>query len=325
MGILAFVFLSISDELQKILDGITEEVGVYAPRIAAALIILFIGWIIAKLIKGGVRRALRKAALDSRLARAEHLSESEVPSIEASIASGIYYLVMLFVLVGSLNALGLDSITTPTSNTLDKIVTAFPNILAAILVLAIAFVIGRIVSILVSGLLTGVGFDNVPGALGFTWPGGGQTPSMVIGTIILAAFLLFAAMESTALLGFEEMSTLLMDVVVFAGKLVVAFVVIGLAVYVARLVGGIIRGSGAGQAGTLAMAAQVLILFLAGAIALRTLGIANEIIILAFGLPLAAASVAFAIAFGLGGRDMAARQLSRLDGSSDNTKSGASN
>ena len=65
----------------------------------------------------------------------------------------------------------------------------------------------------------------------------------------------------------------------------------------------------------LATLARISILVLAAAIALREMGLANEIINLAFGLLLGAVAVAAAIAFGLGGRDAAARQLEEWKGS----------
>jgi hypothetical protein len=52
-----------------------------------------------------------------------------------------------------------------------------------------------------------------------------------------------------------------------------------------------------------------LILVLPGAMALRRMGLANEIINLAFGLLLGAIAVAVALAFGLGGRELAGHQL----------------
>jgi len=55
--------------------------------------------------------------------------------------------------------------------------------------------------------------------------------------------------------------------------------------------------------------ARGVILVLAGAMALRQTGVADDIVNLAFGLTLGAVAVAFAVAFGLGGRDMAARTL----------------
>jgi hypothetical protein len=72
-----------------------------------------------------------------------------------------------------------------------------------------------------------------------------------------------------------------------------------------------VKASEAAQAGLLAMAARISILVLAGAMALRQMGLANEIINLAFGLLLGAIAVAAALAFGLGGREIAAREVER--------------
>ena len=70
-----------------------------------------------------------------------------------------------------------------------------------------------------------------------------------------------------------------------------------------------IRSSQAAQANLLATASRVSIVVLASAMALRQMGLANEIINLAFGILLGSVAVAIAIAFGLGGRDAAARFL----------------
>ncbi|MGA6993155.1 MAG: hypothetical protein WBX50_04575 [Candidatus Deferrimicrobiaceae bacterium] len=50
---------------------------------------------------------------------------------------------------------------------------------------------------------------------------------------------------------------------------------------------------------------------LAGAMALRQMGLANEIIYIAFGMLLGAVAIAVAIAFGIGGRDIAAAELEK--------------
>ena len=70
-----------------------------------------------------------------------------------------------------------------------------------------------------------------------------------------------------------------------------------------------IQASGAAQAGLLAVVARVAIIILAGSIAVRHMGLANEIVNLAFGIILGATALAGAIAFGIGGRDIAARKL----------------
>ena len=57
------------------------------------------------------------------------------------------------------------------------------------------------------------------------------------------------------------------------------------------------------------MTARIAIIGLAGAIALRQMGLANEIISLAFGLIIGAIALALALAFGVGGRETAAKEL----------------
>lgn len=79
--------------------------------------------------------------------------------------------------------------------------------------------------------------------------------------------------------------------------------------YLADLAARAIRTSGAANAGLLATAARVAIFVLTGAMALRQIGLANEIVNLAFGLLVGAIAVALAIAFGLGSREIAGRQV----------------
>jgi protein-S-isoprenylcysteine O-methyltransferase Ste14 len=86
-------------------------------------------------------------------------------------------------------------------------------------------------------------------------------------------------------------------------------VIFALGLYLANLAAAAVEASGTEQARTLALTAQVSIIVLAGAMALQQMGVANEIITLAFGLLLGAVAVAAAIAFGWGGREMAAREV----------------
>jgi hypothetical protein len=119
----------------------------------------------------------------------------------------------------------------------------------------------------------------------------------------------FAAIEGLALLGFEAVAVLLSGFLVFAAKVILGLIILAIGLYLANLATRVIKSSKIAQAGLLALAARVAILVLAAAMALRQMGLANEIINLAFGLTLGAIAVAVALAFGLGGRDMAAQEL----------------
>ncbi len=63
------------------------------------------------------------------------------------------------------------------------------------------------------------------------------------------------------------------------------------------------------QANFIKRAAQIVIIVFAAAIAFREVGVANEIISLAFAITLFAIGQAFALAFGLGSKDIAGREL----------------
>lgn len=130
--------------------------------------------------------------------------------------------------------------------------------------------------------------------------------------------MLFASVEAAGMLGFENLSVLLARLLEFFGQMVLGIIVFGVGLFLANLAASTIRASSNPQAGILATAARVAILVLSAAVALRQMGIANEIIELAFGLLLGSVAVATAIAFGLGGRDAASKQLEEWRGSLKN-------
>ena len=84
--------------------------------------------------------------------------------------------------------------------------------------------------------------------------------------------------------------------------------------FLARILSSLV-GSSTGEAGYAQTVVKYAIIALFTAIGLTFMGLADQIVMMAFGLILGAAAVATAIAFGLGGRDFAARMLEqwRLD------------
>ncbi len=96
---------------------------------------------------------------------------------------------------------------------------------------------------------------------------------------------------------------------VFGGRVVLGLVILGVGMYLAGVAYNTVSASSASQARIMANGARLAILILTGAMALREMGLANEIINLAFGMTVGAIAVAIALAFGLGGRDVAARQV----------------
>ena len=295
-------------------QGLVGEILAFLPNIIAAGLILVIGWFVAGIVRRLVTNLLVAAGADrlsERMGLAGALGEQRLSGLIGLI---VYALILIPVILAALNALELAALTNPTSNMLTIILQAIPAVLAAAIVLAIAYVVGRVVAELVTNLLTGAGFNNLPARLGMdgATTTGGRTPSQVVGYLVLVAFMVVAAMWAADLMGFALLGQLLSQFIAFASQIIFGIIVFAIGLLVASLAARLILASNVTLAGLWAMVARIAILFLAGAIALRAMGFANEIIILAFALPLAAISVAIAVAFGVGGREIAARELDNL-------------
>ena len=204
-------------------------------------------------------------------------------------------------------------ITAPASEMLGRVFAALPLLLVAVALLLTAYVVGRVIANLARDLLRGAGFDHVLTRIGLTSAATADefAASNVVRGVVLALIMLFASIEAASLVGFDNAADLLTRLLQFTGQFLLGVVFLGFGVFLANLSARAISASSIPQARLLALAARVGILLFTTAVGLRQMGIANEIIELAFGIVLGAVAVAFAVAFGLGGRDAAARQIER--------------
>jgi hypothetical protein len=88
-------------------------------------------------------------------------------------------------------------------------------------------------------------------------------------------------------------------------------IIFAIGIFLANLAYKAVMTSGKAQAKILALAAQIAILVFASAMALLQMGVANDIINLAFGLLMGAIAIAVALSFGLGGKEIAAREIEK--------------
>jgi len=302
--------LNLQGLLQPV-QGMIDKVLGYIPNLFAAGLILAIGWLLARIVQRVVTNLLAAIGADRLSDQVGLASVLGKQRLSGLLGLVVYVLILIPVLIAALNALALEAITQPASNMLNTILGAFPDIFAASLVVIIAYVVGRVLAGLIANLLAGVGFNTILARLGLGQePAEGErTPSEIVGYLVLVAIMLFATIEATRLLGFTSLAELVSEFTVFAGQVILGLIIFAIGLYLANLAAKTVQASGAAQAGLLALAARVSILVLAGAMALRQMGLANEIINLAFGLLLGAIAVAAALAFGLGGREIAGRQL----------------
>ncbi len=298
-------------------EGLLDRVLAFLPNLLAAALIFLIGWFVARLVQRIVTNLLAAAGADRLAARLGLESALGEGRLSGLLGLVVYVLILIPVLISALNALQLAAITEPASAMLGSILDAIPGLFAAGLLLTLAYFVGRLVAGLISNVLQGAGFDNLLARLGLSRAEAaeGRTPSAIVGTLILVAIMLFASMEAAGVLGFDALADLVSGFIVFGGQIILGLIILGIGLFLGNLAADAIQASGARQNALLPLAARLAILVLAGAMALRQMGLANEIINLAFGLVLGAVAVAAALAFGLGAREVAGEQVKSWVGS----------
>jgi hypothetical protein len=184
-----------------------------------------------------------------------------------------------------------------------------PEIVAAALILVVTWYVVRFASALLARLLASLGFDTLSGKLGLGAAFGTTKPSDLVGGLVLFFAMLFATVEAANRLGFHQVRDVVTMFIKFGGDVLLGGVILVIGFWLANVAyHAIDKASGPRTAG-LARVAQVAILGLVIAMGLRAMGIADDIVNLAFGLTLGAIAVAIALSFGLGGREAAGRQM----------------
>ncbi len=295
-------------EVARPIQSIFTQAFDYIPNIFAAGLTLLIGWFIARIVRQIVVNLLAALGVDKV---GERVGLSGQQTISKLVGTVLYTFILMVALISALDSLSIDAISGPATLMLTTIVNVIPGILGAALVLALSFFIGRLVSNLVAELLEGIGLNNLPEKLGFSWSGS-RTLSAYAGYLLLVGIMLFATVSASELLGSAFLTGILTTFIGFLGQLLLAMIIFTIGLYLANLARNVILTAGGRQANFTAGMARVAILVLSGAMALRQLGVADDIVNMAFGIMLGALAVAAALAVGLGSREIAAREVERM-------------
>jgi hypothetical protein len=286
---------------------VAQVLGVL-PNAVGAFIIGAVGWVLATVLRKLSTHLSHAAGVD-RLGERAGLSSSA--PLSGLIGLLVFLLVLVPSLIAALDALKIEAISRPATDMLDLLLQAVPRIVAAALILVVSWVLASCGSRLLASLLAGLGLDQLAARIGLA-PALASTPaSVAVGRLALFFAMLFAIVEAASQLGFDQLSQLVSSFIRFGGDILLGSVILVVGFWLANLAHqAIVRASGPESAG-LAQVGRYAILALVLAMGLRAMGIADDIVNLAFGLTLGAVAVAVALAFGLGGREAAAQLLQR--------------
>ena len=291
------------------IQNMVNEAVVFLPNIFMAGIIIFVGYILAKIVRGITEGLLGSLNVQQHAEKIGLFKNSNLPKV---LGSFVFAIIIITSLIIAFEALGVEAISQPATAMLYEIMNAIPHIIAAGLILILSYVVARFVANLVVEVVSGTGVDDIPAKLDVQRFLGTTKVSCVVGYLIVFFTMLFAVSEAANHLGFEQVSGLIAIFIYFGANILLGAVILVIGFWLANIVANVVQRGENNSARWLGNLVRVLIMGLVVAMGLRAMGIADSIVNLAFGLTLGAVAVAFALAFGLGGRQPAERLLSDL-------------
>ena len=153
------------------------QLGVFIPSLFGSLVILFAGYLLAKLVEKGTARLLRRVRLNDMLERGGVMQAVERSGTHLNparvIANLLFWFVMFAVMLVAANAIGFQSL----ANVFSELVSYIPSVIAAIVIVIVGIVLG--------GFVGGIIMASAGGLHG------GPTLARVgrIGIIVIAVFM----------------------------------------------------------------------------------------------------------------------------------------
>lgn len=291
------------------INELLDTVMAYVPNLVGAGLLLFIGLMIAGIVRDLAVTAMQTLNIDKWANKGGVEEVTGSNTITKTLGTVIYTLIAIPVAIGALGVLNIATISVPATNMLEMILAAIPNIIAAGVLLGIGYLISRFVVSLLGDLLSGLGIDGPITALGLL--PAGTTASSIIARVAQIGIILFFAIAATRLLGFAELTAMLDTVLGLGGQVLFGAVVIAAGVMIANLIAKIVGGAdGSSMAASVVRYAAILLFAFMG---LQFMGVGEEIVQTAFSALVIGIAVAGSLAFGLGGREWAAKKLEQLD------------
>lgn len=268
------------------------------PNMIGAGVIGYAGWIIAKIVSELVGAGL--GTVDRQIADRTGNSEIKVSGFGSALVFGA---VLLPIVVAALGVLNIPAISEPASAMINKLMAAVPNIIGAAIIILVAYFVTRFVVYMLTGLLDGMNFNAFPQKMGAqSLFSESFTPTKLVGGGVMFFSMLTATTAAVDTLGIEVISSIFAKVLQFGGGILMGGIILLIGNFLSQLAYTKLNASG--SAG-MANIARFAIIGLVVAMGLKAMGLADNIVNLAFGLTLGSIAVAGALAFGLGGKDAA--------------------
>lgn len=307
--VLIFVFmlvlgrLGLTDALDPLKEMLNGFLG-FIPKIVGAGLVAYVGYMLANVVS-----ELVGMSGDTIRNFAPKLHLPEKLDLVSILKKVVFIIVFIPLLIVSLGILDMDAISIPASNMLQTFLAAIPKIILAAVILILFIVGGRFVSGLVKSLLNSLNMNNLVGKLHLDGLLGTTNVTQLIGNIVYFFIVLFGVTTAVEKLEFSQLTNVMETIVDYSGQILFGLVILAIGNWIAGIV---YKNMASRDNAFMASIARMAIMAIFLAIGLSSMGIADSIINLAFGLTLGAIALTIVLSFGLGGREAAGKQMEKI-------------
>lgn len=334
--------------LAEPLSAAFHSVSTFTPRIFAAAVLLLVGFLLARAARALVARLFDGLKLESKLKGRGWGDLLGQMSLGKALGSVAMAFIFLHFAISAVGRLGIPEVSEPLGLVLTRIYDYLPKLMVASLLLLVAVTVSRFVGRAAGSLLSTIGLNRLLAEIGIRTPaaaapapappatgrvsspgvsssrrgadpqrllrgGPERTPAEVAGLLIGATVFLLFAQQVLETLELVTLSAMLQSFLAYLPNVLVAVCVLAAGMWAGawskRRVDTLTAGSGDRMLRSLGSLSHIAIVSIASMVALEQLGVAERLIAIAFALVLGASALAFALAFGLGGREAAGRLL----------------
>jgi len=286
------------------------------PDVVVALLVLVLALLCAWIAKSLVVKIFKLAGIERAMAKAG-VEQKNIKKTTNFVGRLVHLVVFILFLPGIFEKLGLNNIATPIVSMMNGFMAYLPNIIGAIIIAAVGLFIAKLVKEILKPILDKTKLNAGIEKLGL------DTKKIDVANILV--YIVYVAISVFFVV--EALNTLQLAVLTNIGNQIIAYLPFALSAAIvlllAYLLGSwienvLVKKFNAGKG--LAMGVKASIFVLGVFMTLYQLGIAAEMVNAAFIIVLGSVGVAFALAFGFGGRDFAAHTMKKVEDKIDGKK-----
>jgi len=222
----------------------------------------------------------------------------------------VFIFIFIPLLIVALNLLKMEAISIPATNMLQQFFAAIPKILIAVIILIFFIVGGRFISQLLKDLLKSLKLNELLSSMNLSGISEKTNIPNIIGNVAYFFIILFGLMTAIEKLEFLKLTEILNTIVGISGNILFGLIILVIGNWISSIAHDSVAKNKDNTFIASIIRVCVLAIFLA--MGLKTMGIGDDIINMAFGITLGTIAITVALSFGLGGREAAGKQMERI-------------